>query len=347
MRRGQIQFLVVATALTLLATTCLCRTTRHSAPLYNENVKNKKNAQGKASTQRHALAKISDTLSGNSQVASSGDHLGAQGICTSDSFARQLLLEALNNQYRGRYQATLEILTDNFSSGSDTLAGPIEFSDEIGQRKICLAGTNQSIEYQSNRFGKEQWVTDESTQRIRRIANRQWKKGLFGNLLTYEDLVKWPSEFFLDFYSSSAIKSSDSTYEFSMVMKPLIQTFYSKLDLTFSKKPVLLKSMTFYGMQGQKLKTMDIQAYEKAEGKWMLSNMTVTSCDSLSNLKMCFKHFSFSTPLNARESNEYREKENFSPNFGLFSKSIKDSTLSKNGVSAEEIEENPMQEVSN
>lgn len=345
MRRGQRQIVVMSAALAVLTAASFARTTRHHAPSFSNKAKSQNREQAKPMSAGQASAKSLDTNAVQSQSIALEAHVTAQGICSNDSFARQILLEALSNQYRGQYRATLEVLSNNFSTGEDSLSGPIEFSDEIGQRKICLAGSNQSIEYQTSRFGKEQWVTDESSQRIRRIANRQWKKGLFGNLLTYEDMLKWPSEFFLDFNSSSAIKSSDSTYEFTMVMKPLIQSFYSKLDVTFSKKPVLLKSMTFYGMQGQKLKTMEIHNYEKSEGKWLAANMSITSCDSLANLKMCFKHFSFSNAMTA--GGAMPEMENSKPNFRLYSKSIKDTTLNKNLESTEESEEDPLKEVSN
>src|SRR5687768_7694121 len=72
-----------------------------------------------------------------------------------DDMARQLLLQALENQYRGHYQATLEIVDETFPNGWDTLSGQAEFSDEIGERKICLAGSKQAFEYRSLNFGKE------------------------------------------------------------------------------------------------------------------------------------------------------------------------------------------------
>lgn len=323
----------------LAAYSTFAKTSRHPSPSKTNTAKIFKHSSA-ATPLREAVKDSTENSTEDLQPQASP--LGAQGICTSDSFARQLLIEALNNQYRGHYQATLEVVNESFTTGYDSLAGPIDFSDEIGQRKICLASENQSIDYQSFHFGKEQWITDEGSHRVRRIANRQWKKGLFGNLLTYEDLLKWPSEYFLDYYASGNIKTTDSTYEFSMIMKPLIQTFYSSLDLVFARKPVLLKSMSFYGMQGQRLKTLEMNEYEKMDGKWLPSKMTVRSCDSLSNLKMCLNHFSFSNLPTQNIS-----KVNIQPSFQLLSKTVSDTTLNKSAKNSEESEKGATQEVSN
>jgi hypothetical protein len=210
-----------------------------------------------------------------------------------DDMARQLLLQAMDNQYHGRYQATMELVNDNFSDGKDSLAGWAEFADDVGERKICLAGSKKAFEYRSLNYGKEQWITDDNSRRVRRIANRQWKKGVFGTLLTYEDMLKLPSDFFLDYSSCKGVKTTDSTYQISMTLKPLFQSFYSRIDVTLGKSPVLLRGLTFYGTHGEKLKTMEVKGYKDMEGKWLVTDMSVADCDSLANLKMCFKNFSF------------------------------------------------------
>ena len=101
-----------------------------------------------------------------------------------DDMVRQLLLQALKNQYRGQYQATMEIVNETFPGGKDTLSGQAEFSDEIGERRISLVSPKKAFEYHSRQFGKEQWITDDNSHRIRRIANRQWKKR-FGRYVTH------------------------------------------------------------------------------------------------------------------------------------------------------------------
>ncbi|MEO6097224.1 MAG: outer membrane lipoprotein-sorting protein [Fibrobacteria bacterium] len=210
-----------------------------------------------------------------------------------DDIARPLLMQALENQYHGRYQATMQLVNENFADGKDSLAGWAEFADDVGERKICLSGSKRAFEYKSFNFGKEQWITDDNSRRIRRIANRQWKKGMFGNLLTYEDMLKFPVDFFLEYSSCKGVKTTDSSYQIVMTLKPMFQSFYSRIDVTLGKNPVLLKSMTFYGTHGEKLKTMQIDGYREMEGKWLMTDMSLADNDSLANLQMCFRNFSF------------------------------------------------------
>ena len=220
-----------------------------------------------------------------------------------ESMARHLLSQALDNQYRGRYQAILELVDDSFAGGRDSLAGVAEFADDLGQRKLTLAGPQKSFEYRSLNFGKEQWVLDATNGRIRRIANRQWKKNVVGNLLTYEDMLKFPADFFLEYASCRGMKTTDSAYQITMMLRPVYQSLYTKLEVTLGKQPVLLRSITFYGSQDQKLKTMEIKGYKEAEGKWLATDMAMFDCDSLSTMKMCLRNFSFQdTPTTKEKS---------------------------------------------
>lgn len=218
-----------------------------------------------------------------------------------DEIARPLLTQALENQFHGRYQATLEILHDDFAAGKDSLAGYAEFSDDLGERKICLAGPGKSFEYKSLNFGKEQWITDEATHRVRRIANRQWKKGVFGTLLTYEDMLKLPADFFLEYSVCKSLRVTDSAYQISMELKPLYQSCYSRLDVELGKNPVLVKSMVFFGSHGERLKTLTVSGYKEMEGKWLATDMGMSDTDSLASLRMRFKNFSFAEPAAARK----------------------------------------------
>lgn len=219
-----------------------------------------------------------------------------------DDIARPLLMQAMENQYHGRYQATMTLVNENFAEGRDSLAGWVEFADDVGERKICLAGPKRAFEYKSLNYGKEQWITDDNSTRIRRIANRQWKKGVFGNLLTYEDMLKLPVDFFMEYSSCKGVKTTDSTYQICMSLKPLFQSFYSRIDVTLGKSPVLLKGMTFYGTHGEKLKTLEITGYREVEGKWLMTDMSFADADSLAALKMCFRNFSFTeTPQAQKE----------------------------------------------
>ncbi len=219
---------------------------------------------------------------------------------TEEEQVRQLLTQALENQYRGPYHANIEWVEQGFPMGKDSLNGLVEFSDETGERKFSLSSPEKSFEYHSQFFGKEQWVTDQNTHRIRRIANRQWKKCVFGNLLTYEDILKLPTDFFLQYSGCKAFKVNDSSYQITLLLKPIVQSLYSKIDITLSKNPVLLRNVIFYGHEGRKIKTMDLKGYNQEAGKWLFSELSVYDCDSLSKVKMCFKHFSFSPQVAAK-----------------------------------------------
>ncbi len=218
-----------------------------------------------------------------------------------DDIARPILTQALENQFHGRYQATLEMVHEDFARGKDSLAGYAIFSDDLGERKMCLAGKSRAFEYKSLNFGKEQWITDDASRRVRRIANRQWKKGVFGTLLTYEDMLKLPSDFFLEYSSCKSLRITDSTYQISMTLKPIYQSFYSRLDVELSKHPVLVKEMTFYGTHGERLKTLAVKSYKEMEGKWLATDLGLIDGDSLSTLRMCFRNFSFTETALARK----------------------------------------------
>ncbi len=207
--------------------------------------------------------------------------------------ARQLLLQALENQYRGPFQASIELVDESFPHGKDSLSGQLDFADEVGQRRICLAGNGQSFEYRSLHFGKEQWLTDETSHRIRRIANRQWKKGVFGNLLTFEDMLKMPGDFLLDYSTCRNFKVTDSSYEITVELKPVFQSVYSYVDVCLAKNPLLLRRLVFYGNTEKKLKTLTIREYQPKDGKFLFTDVAMSDCDSLSTLHLSLHNFSF------------------------------------------------------
>ena len=225
----------------------------------------------------------------------------ASSASPEDAIARPLLTQAVENQFHGRYQATVELVHDNFTSGKDSLAGWAEFADDLGERKMCLAGGRKAFEYKSLNFGKEQWITDDASHRIRRIANRQWKKGVFGPLLTYEDMLKLPADFFMEYSSCKSLRITDSTYQISILLKPIYQSFYSRLDVELTKSPVLVRSLVFYGTHGERLKSMEVKCYKEMEGKWLATDLGLADSDSLSSLRMCFKNFSFTESAQARK----------------------------------------------
>ena len=80
-----------------------------------------------------------------------------------DDIARPLLMQAMENQYHGRYQATMTLVNENFAEGKDSLAGWAEFADDVGERRICLSGSKRAFEYKSLNYGKEQWITDDNS----------------------------------------------------------------------------------------------------------------------------------------------------------------------------------------
>ncbi len=242
----------------------------------------------------------------------------ATGIaCASEDedLAQQLLYQALENQYRGRYQANLEWIEDSFTHGRDSLSGKVEFADDLGERRVQVSGQNKSFEYWSLNHGQEQWITNGANQRIRRIANRQWKKGLSGTVMSYEDMLKFPMDFFLEYSSCKGVKTDDSTYQINMLIKPGYQSLYSRLEVTLSKAPVLLKGMTFYGLNDQKLKSLRIDGYKRVSGRYLVSEMSMFDCDSTASLQMCFRNFSIQ-----EMPADHAEKPAKSGVFSLFSR---------------------------
>lgn len=221
-----------------------------------------------------------------------GAAVGMAAASEDEDLAQQLLYQALENQYRGRYQANLEWIEDSFTHGRDSLSGRAEFADDLGERRVQLSGPRKSFEYKSLNHGQEQWITDGTSQRIRRIANRQWKKGLSGTVMSYEDMLKFPMDFFLEYSSCKGVKADDSTYHINMLLKPGYQSLYSRLEVTLSKQPVLLKGMTFYGLNDQKLKSLQINGYKQVSGRYLVSDMSMVDCDSTASLQMCFRNFS-------------------------------------------------------
>jgi hypothetical protein len=244
--------------------------------------------------------------------------VGLQGAVSAaeEDMAQQLLYKALENQYRGRYQANVDWIEDSFTKGRDSLSGLAEFADDLGERRMSLSGPTKSFEYKCMNFGKEQWVTDGSSNRIRRIANRQWKKGVAGTLMTYEDMLKFPMDFLLEYSSCKGMKATDSAYLINMLIKPAYQSFYSRLEVSLSKEPVLLKGITFYGQNDQKLKSMQVDGYKHVAGRYLVSDLSVVDCDSTASLQMCFRNFSFQE-MPVAKSDKHPGKGGI---FSLFSK---------------------------
>lgn len=231
-----------------------------------------------------------------------GAAIGTPIAAGDEDLAQQLLYQALENQYRGRYHANLVWIEDSFVHGRDSLSGQAEFADDLGERRMQLAGAKKSFEYRSLNHGQEQWITDGSSQRIRRIANRQWKKGLSGTVMSYEDMLKFPMDFFLEYSSCKGVKVGDSTYEIDMLLKPGYQSLYSRLEVTLSKNPVLLKGMTFYGLNDKRLKSLEVNGYKQVSGRYLVSDMSMFDCDSTASLQMCFRNFSIQeTPVARNE----------------------------------------------
>jgi len=202
--------------------------------------------------------------------------------------ARQLLRQACDNQYRGRFHVSLDIIETAFPRGRDSLSGLAEFADDIGERKINVSGPGKAFEYKSLDFGKEQWMLDARSHRMRRIANRQWKKGVFGSLLTYEDMLKLPVDFLREFSVCKGLTVTDSSYTVCLVLSPSFQSLYQRLEVTLKRNPVLLRSIDFFGPEDRKLKSMEIISYQEVAGKSLPSELSILDADSLSSLRISF-----------------------------------------------------------
>jgi hypothetical protein len=114
-------------------------------------------------------------------------------------------------------------------------------------------------------------------------------------------MLKLPADFFLEYSNCRSLRITDSAYHISMLLKPIYQSFYSRLDVVLNKNPVLVRSMVFFGTHGERLKSMEVKDYRELEGKWLPTDMKFADSDSLSSLRMCFKNFSFTETAQARK----------------------------------------------
>ncbi len=196
------------------------------------------------------------------------------------ALADQVISLALENQFHGRYKADLELVQESYLRGLERLSGTIQVNDTAGDRIIEVRNGDTGFLYRSESNGQFQWITDLQTQRIRRIANRQWKKPALGSVLSYEDLVRMPMDILKQGNDYKDFRQSDSSYELTLTLKHSSGSFYSRAVANLSKSPLLLRSMILYDNQGKRCKQVEAMTYTEVGGKWLLNRFRVTNCDS-------------------------------------------------------------------
>lgn len=201
-------------------------------------------------------------------------------LSSDHALAEQVITLALENQFHGRYKADLELLQSSYLRGLERLTGTIQVNDTTGDRTIDVKNGDSGFLYRSESNGQSQWITDHQTQRIRRIANRQWKKPVLGTVLSYEDLVRMPMDVLKQGDDFKDFRQTDSSYELTVTLKRSSASFYNHAVASLSKSPLLLRSMILFDHQGKRCKQIEAMAYTEVGGKWLLNRFRVTNCDS-------------------------------------------------------------------
>lgn len=196
--------------------------------------------------------------------------------------AHQVLSLALQNHYQGNYRADVELVRSSYRDGIERLLGTLQVEESTGSRKLDLkdlAGEG-AFSYRSENFGAEQWVQDQKTLRLRRIANRQYKKTALGTDLTYEDLMRLPLDLLRDSDAFKGFRETDSAYYVTVGLRSQEATFYSKVEAEVAKSPMRINSLVLFDKHGQRCKQVDITGYTEVQGKWLLKGFKVINCDS-------------------------------------------------------------------
>jgi hypothetical protein len=204
----------------------------------------------------------------------------------------KLLEQASENQYRGSYAADVVFVRESFLHGVDSLRGRLNFDDLSGDRQMRLRGRDDAFDWWSRNFGQEQWWADANSKRQHRIPLRSLKKPAFASLLTYEDLMKLPADYLLEFESCEKLPDTDSTYEMRLKLKPQSVSRYGSLDVSLRRKPVLLRRVVFFSPGGNRLKSLEITTYRQTGGgAYLPVEFHVFDSDSLSSARLSLGEF--------------------------------------------------------
>jgi hypothetical protein len=200
--------------------------------------------------------------------------------------AGNLLARARENQFSGDRAYTVLCVRDSYLRGEDSLTGWIDFRDTRGERRLSLAGGNESFEWWSRQYGAEQWRRDDATERLRRIPPRSLKKpALAAGPLSYEDLVRFPLGYFDRFVSCKRLQETDSTYELTLALSPFFSSRYASAEVSLGKRPLLLRRVVFSG-PGKPPKALSVAAYRLEGGKYAPSEVRFEGGDGLVSVRL-------------------------------------------------------------
>ncbi len=186
----------------------------------------------------------------------------------------------LDGQYRGYLSAELTLIRDHWLDGRDTLAGELRFHDRIGERRLSLNTPEGAFEFWSREYGAEQWWKEPVSQRVRRIANRSWKKPAFNTQMTFEDLLKIPGDFLLNYSGTETLLETDSTVFWRISLTPTYQSQYGTLEIKIDRRMGQPTEIAFYSLFGKPLKTMRFE-YVPMGTAWQWSRILVEDAERL------------------------------------------------------------------
>ncbi len=230
------------------------------------------------------------------------DSISKMGILPDGS--SWLIQQALENQFRGNLTAEILLIRESLFRGMDSLVGHMQFNDPVGARDIQISGRAERYSWWSRNFGQEQWWKDEQTQRGHRIPNRSLRKPAFASLLSFEDLANLPVDFLAGYQSSRMLGGTDSTFELSLILKPELTSRYAYMDVILQKSPILLKSVTFFSQNGQRLKSMEVMDYRVVSlGKYSPTGFHLISGDSLLSVQLSLKNLQTIEPARVKIDN--------------------------------------------
>ncbi len=197
-----------------------------------------------------------------------------------------LVKEALGNLHEEAFSAEVGGVKWDPLQGEISWTGHWEFRDTQGERTFTYKSPAENFTHRSRNYGREQWMEDAQSGRVRRIGNRQWRKFAVNGVLTYEDLVKMPTGYLAEAGKCTQFRESDSTYHLTVKVEPAYQSNYSKLEVTLGKRPVLPLAVAFFDWRGEEQKVFEIGGFQSVGSKWVFSRIDAFGQNSPAGLSL-------------------------------------------------------------
>lgn len=200
--------------------------------------------------------------------------------------ATVLFTRAVENQFRGEYSSEVRFVLNSSSRGTDTLQGRLDLDDRSGRSQLQLKSPGGNFVWWSRNFGQEQWWKDDGNERLHRIPFRSFKRPAFGSILAFEDLINLPTGFLPEFQTCKRLSESDSTFDLSLSLKPSTLSRYGSMEVTLKKRPLVLRSINFFAIDGHKIKSLEVGEYRRIQNRYFPTSICILNGDSLSSLRL-------------------------------------------------------------